>query len=148
MPCSSSTKTSFVHRRPLSKAHTVAAGSSVSHQLTVSNPDDKRNWLYSGAKKLYSMVHEKSYMRHIIPSQLHGSTTDNTINLDLLYMVLYLDRRLVSYRYHSLDSSLCINCSFLPRPQRLPLQEHVHTLRLSLLLLACVVFDPVDKLLP
>ena len=95
------------------------------------------------------MGHENSYTRHSIPSQLHGSTTDIVVNLGLICMLLlYLDRRFVSYRYHSLDSSLCINCSFLPRPQRLPLQEHVHTLRLSLLLLPCVVFDPVDKLLP
>ena len=84
-----------------------------------------------------------------IPEYIHGSDTDIVVNLDWICMILHhLDRRFVSYRYHSLDSSLCINCSFLPWSQRLPLQEHVHTLRLSLLLLPCVVFNPIDKLLP
>ncbi len=73
---------------------------------------------------------------------------DNVINSGSICSVpLHLNRCFVSNRHYGLDPSLCIDCSRFPRSQRLPLQEHVHTLRFSLLLLPCVLLDPVDEFL-
>lgn len=71
---------------------------------------------------------------------------DNVVESGLICTVLLpLNRRFVSNRHHSLDSSLRIDCPLFPRSQRLSLQEHVYTLRFRLLLFPRVVLNPIDE---
>lgn len=73
---------------------------------------------------------------------------DHVLNSGLICtLLLDLNRRFVSNRHHSLNPSLRIDGPLFPRSQRLPLQEHVHTLSFGLLLLPCIVLNPVDEFL-
>lgn len=60
-----------------------------------------------------------------------------------------LNRRLIRHRRHSLRPiAFRIHCSFVSRPLRLPLQEHVRSFSLRLSLLLRIRLDPIQEFLP
>ena len=80
-------------------------------------------------------------------SQSFSSTLRKMIlSSDFLYKVSFpLYCRLVCNWHYCLDSSLRVDSPFFPWSQRLPFQEHVHALSLSLLLLHRIILNSSDK---